>query len=171
MRRSSPVLPTTTRSAGSWTRSSPRRNLAAPTPPASATSIWAPSVGAGAAPRIAPGQRRRVSGAGSAAPGQGSWVRWSADPGQRAGLRGRDIPGRRCVLGRPPVRPRLVAAGVAPAVGRAGGDGALGGRRLGSGRGRRRRGGGRRRGLGGRRLLGGRVRRLGLRLGRRGGAA
>src|SRR5215217_757246 len=60
MRRSSPVLPTTTRSPGSWTRSSPRRNLAAPTPPASATSMASPRSGPGAAPRIAARGRGRV---------------------------------------------------------------------------------------------------------------
>ena len=64
MRRSSPVLPTTSRSPGSCTRSSPRRNLAAPTPPASATSMAFPRSGPGAALRIAP----PAAGSGNAWP-------------------------------------------------------------------------------------------------------
>src|ERR687898_2401758 len=93
MRRSSPVLPTTSRSPGSCTRSSPRRNLAAPTPPASATSMAFPRSGPGAAPRIAP-------------------------PRAVLGSRHR---GRRDLVHRaPPVRPRLLAA-VRLALGRLGG--------------------------------------------------
>src|SRR4029453_17272770 len=73
MRRSSPVLPTTSRSPGSWTGSSPRRNLAAPTPPASATSMAGPlGAGPGAVPRIATaGRGRRAGGGGLGGAGRG----------------------------------------------------------------------------------------------------
>src|SRR5215216_3099204 len=84
-RRSSPVLPTTTRSPGSWTRSSPRRNLAAPTPPASATSMASPRSGPGAAPQdsrpaVREGGQGWVDGGagstGAASPGPA----WSGPP-------------------------------------------------------------------------------------------
>src|SRR5215213_5517169 len=76
MRRSSPVLPTTSRSPGSCTRSSPRRNLAAPTPPASATSMAFPRSGPGAALRIAPpaAGNRRAAGRGEGPQGAGGAV-------------------------------------------------------------------------------------------------